>query len=314
MRDSGQPQRSERILKTYAADIGQNELIRGIFRHYIEPERYPDAVYLLAHLIDQHPGYIDLHYLQGLAFEGLKDNDQALAQFKAVSPISRFYREATIQIAFRYAEDERQDLAIAHLEDALEKDPGNTEFMIYLGSFYEEAQRYEDAERYLLKAIEKAPENERAYFRLGVVYDKMKRRDESIEAMKQVIALNAEHANALNYLGYTYADMGVNLDEAEMLVRKALELRPDDGYITDSLGWVYYKQGNYEEALKWLLKAYELAPDDPTIIEHVGDAYLKLGNKAQALVYYEKSLSLREEDRERQKIQPKIDALKNEML
>ena len=96
-----------------------------------------------------------------------------------------------------------------------------------------------------------------------------------------------------------------------MLVRRALKLRPDDGYITDSLGWVFYQKGEYVEALKWLLKASELAPDDPTIIEHVGDAYLKLGNSAQALIHYEKSLSLRDDPHERQKIQTKIDALKN---
>ena len=94
------------------------------------------------------------------------------------------------------------------------------------------------------------------------------------------------------------------------LVRKALVLRPDDGYITDSLGWVFYQQGKYEEALKWLLKALALVPDDPVINEHVGDAYLKLDNKSQALQYYQKSHALQDEDSKRQKIQTKIDALK----
>jgi len=143
-----------------------------------------------------------------------------------------------------------------------------------------------------------APENERAYFRLGVVYDKMERKDDSIAAMKQVIVLAPEHANALNYLGYTYADLGINLEEAEKLVQKALALKPDDGYITDSLGWVYYKQGRYQEALAVLLKAAELVADDPIVLEHVGDAYQKLGEKGKALEYYRKSLSIREKDRE----------------
>jgi tetratricopeptide (TPR) repeat protein len=311
-RDRGQTEGANRVLTTYAGDISQNDLIRGIFRYYLEAENYGDADYLLTRLIELHPGYNDLHYLQGLASDGLKEYEKALAQFRAVTSQSRFYREATIQIAFRYAEDERHDLAIAHLEDALAKDPDNTEFLIYLGSFNEEVENYEAAEGYLRKAIETAPDNERAYFRLGVVYDKMKRKDESIAAMKRVIELNDEHANALNYLGYTYADLGINLDEAEALVRKALNLRPDDGYITDSLGWVYYKKGQYEEALKWLLKASELVPQDPIILEHVGDAYLKLDERTKALQYYQKSLSLRDEDSEREKIQPKIDALKNE--
>jgi tetratricopeptide (TPR) repeat protein len=311
-RDRGQTEDARRILKTYAGDISQNDLIRGVFRHYIETENYRDAAYLLEHLRALHPGYNDLHYLQGLAFDGLKAYEKALAQFQAVTPQSRFFREATIQIAFRHAEDGRHDLAIAHLEDALAKDPNNTEFLIYLGSFNEETGDYAAAEGYLLKAIETAPDNERAYFRLGVVYDKMNRKDDSIAAMKRVIELNDEHANALNYLGYTYADLGIHLDEAEALVRKALKLRPDDGYITDSLGWVYYQKGQYAEALQWLLKASELAPEDPIIHEHVGDAYLKLGEKAKALQYYQKSLSLRDEDSEREKIQPKIDALTNE--
>ena len=200
--------------------------------------------------------------------------------------------------------------AITHLENALAQDPENAEFMIYLGYYHEEAERYADAERYLLKAIEKVPDSEQALFRLGVVYDKMKRKDDCIEIMQRVIALNDEHANALNYLGYTYAELGINLDEAEALVRKALELRPDDGYITDSLGWVFYQQGRYAEALKWLLKALALVPDDPVINEHVGDAYLKLDNQTQALEYYQKSKTLHDEDSARQKIQIKIDALK----
>ena len=309
LRDTGKSQQALEVLKTHTADTRQNDLIRGIFRHYIEPENYRDAVYLLEHLLAQHPDYIDLYYLLGLAHDGLKNYEEALSQFKAVNAQSRFYREATLQIAFRYAENGRRDMAIAHLEEALARDPENAEFMIYLGFYHEEAERYTDAERYLLKAIEKVPDNEQALFRLGVVYDKMKRKDDCIEIMKQVIALNGEHANALNYLGYTYAELGINLDEAEALVRRALALRPDDGYITDSLGWVYYQKGQYEDALQWLLKALALVPDDPVINEHVGDAYLKLDNRAQALEYYKKSRSLHDEDRERQKIQTKIDAL-----
>jgi tetratricopeptide (TPR) repeat protein len=311
-RDRGRQTAAYQILSANTAEIEQNGLIREIFRHYIESEKFQEAVYLLDQLIDLHPDYEDLHYLKGLAHDGLKQYDQALAAFKKVTPQSRFYREATIQIAFRHAEDERHDLAIAHLEKALAQDPDNTEFLIYLGSFNEETQNYTAAEGYLLKATELAPDNERALFRLGVVYDKMERKDDSIAVMRRVIEINPEHANALNYLGYTYADLGINLDEAEDLVRRALKLRPDDGYITDSLGWVFYQQGNYEEALKWLLKAATLVPDDPIILEHVGDAYRRLGDRNQALRYYQKSLSLRKEDSERDKILPKIEALENE--
>jgi Tfp pilus assembly protein PilF len=114
--------------------------------------------------------------------------------------------------------------------------------------------------------------------------------------MKKVIALDPENANALNYLGYTYADMGTNLDEAESLIRKALKHKPDDGYITDSLGWVLYKKGLFQEALIYLEKAVKLTADDPIILEHLGDAYLQINDKENALKYYQKSLQLKTED------------------
>jgi Flp pilus assembly protein TadD len=110
----------------------------------------------------------------------------------------------------------------------------------------------------------------------------MGRKQESIDAMKQVLALTPDDAEALNYLGYTYADLGINLEEAESLIQQALALKPDDGYIADSLGWVYFKKGNYRQALKWLNKAVQLVPDDPTILEHLGDVYNMLEQTGQS--------------------------------
>ena len=125
-----------------------------------------------------------------------------------------------------------------------------------------------------------------------------------MSTMRKVIELDPKHANALNYLGYTYADLGTNLDEAERLIKEALKYKPNDGYITDSLGWVYYKKGEFEKALQYLQKAVEIVPDDPIMLEHVGDAYLKLNNKSRALEYYKKSLQYKEKDKE--KLEQKI--------
>ncbi|MCK7515930.1 MAG: tetratricopeptide repeat protein [Desulfobacterales bacterium] len=99
--------------------------------------------------------------------------------------------------------------------------------------------------------------------------------------MRKVIELDPKNANALNYLGYTYADLGQNLDEAERLVLEALKHKPNDGYITDSLGWVYYKKGDYEKALQHLKKAAELVPRTPSSWSTSGDAYLKLNDKRE---------------------------------
>ena len=142
----------------------------------------------------------------------------------------------------------------------------------------------------LKEGLDLDPENPRLYFRLGVVYDKWGKKEDSIAAMKQVIRIEPDNANALNYLGYTYTDMGVNLDEAEQLIRKALEHKPGDGYITDSLAWVYYKRGQYDKALPLLEQASSRVPDDPIILEHLGDVYNKLGMTEKARQSYRQSI------------------------
>ena len=115
--------------------------------------------------------------------------------------------------------------------------------------------------------------------------------------MKAVISLDPKNANALNYLGYTYADLGENLDEAERLIKEALKYKPDDGYIIDSLGWVYFKKGDFKKALKYLKKAVDLVSDDPVILEHLGDAYMKTDNRANALKFYKQSLLKKKDDK-----------------
>ena len=111
--------------------------------------------------------------------------------------------------------------------------------------------------------------------------------------MRRILELNPNHADALNYIGYTYAEQGIKLDKAMELIQKALKLKPESGYIIDSLGWVYYKKGSYDKAIHYLEKAANLTKDDPTINEHLGDAYLKKKEYKKALLYYEKALFLK---------------------
>ena len=86
----------------------------------------------------------------------------------------------------------------------------------------------------------------------------------------------------LNYLGYSWVDQGMNLDEGIEMIRKAVELRPNDGYIVDSLGWAHYRLGEYEEAVTELERAVSLRPEDPVIHDHLGDAYWKTGRRLEA--------------------------------
>jgi tetratricopeptide (TPR) repeat protein len=281
--------------ETIFASLGRmsqddQEIVRTLVKNYLDARAFEAAAIITQGMIKGAPGHSDLNYLAGVALDGLGEKKAAIDQLKQVAPVSRFFQNAAVHAALLYQEMEQLQAAIDFLLETIEKDPKNPEFRLYLGSFYEQVTAYEKAEMALKDGLGLDPENPRLYFRLGVVYDKWGKKQDSIDAMKQVIRLEPNNANALNYLGYTYTDMGIKLDEAEQLIRRALEHKPGDGYITDSLAWVHYKRGQYEKALPLLEQASRLVPDDPIILEHLGDVYHKLGMIEKARQSYRQAI------------------------
>jgi tetratricopeptide (TPR) repeat protein len=291
-----------------AKSLSDSEVIKKVAQICLDKKRYNDAIIAIEGMLKSLPGSSDIHYAAGMAYNAINDKETAIVHFKQVPQDSKFYQNSVIQISFLYRDLGKIREAINFLENLIKNIPDKPELILYLASFYEENEEFYKAEKVLKKAIEIDPKNIELHFRLGVVYDKWDKKDAAIESMKTVISLEPHNANALNYVGYIYAELGINLDEAERLIKEALKHMPDDGYITDSLGWIYYKKGRYKDALKLLKKAIDLAPDDPTILEHLGDVYLKMTNKKKALMFYERSLLKREKDRA--DIEKKIQDLK----
>ena len=110
----------------------------------------------------------------------------------------------------------------------------------------------------------------------------------------------------LNYLGYSWVDQHMNLDEAFEMLKRAVEQRPTDGYIVDSLGWAYYRLGRYDEAVRILEKAIDLKPSDPVINDHLGDAYWRVGRKLEATFQWNHARDLKPEPEDLPKILEKI--------
>ncbi len=274
---------------------------------YLESKQYEKAIWAIEGMLRGAPQSSELHYLAGVAYEGVKQVGKALDHFAKVSYPSRYFENAVAHRALLLRDMGKMDQAIAAIRQAIVYEPHNGNYYLYLGSFYEELERYDEALAAFNQGLAVDGNNARLYFRIGVIQDKSGHRDAAIESMKQVLRIQPDDAEALNYLGYTYADMGIHLDEAQKLIQRALTLKPNDGYITDSMAWVHYKQGRYDEALKWVLKAVQLVPDDPAILEHLGDIYLQLGNKEKALKYYRRSLEFK--DKNSQPLKEKIRGL-----
>src|SRR5213075_780422 len=140
----------------------------------------------------------------------------------------------------------------------------------------------------------------------GICNERAKKWDAAEADLKKALQLFPDRPHVLNYLGYSWIDQGTNLDEGMRMIKRSVEQRPDDGYIVDSLGWAYYRLGNYDEAVKHLDRAVELKPTDPTINDHLGDAYWKVGRTLEARFQWAHARDLKPEPDDLKKIEEKL--------
>jgi Flp pilus assembly protein TadD len=131
------------------------------------------------------------------------------------------------------------------------------------------------------------------YYARGVCNERLKDWPQAEADLKRALELSPDESPVLNYLGYTWVDQSQNLKTAMDYIRKAVKLKPDDGYYIDSLGWAYYRLGNIQSAVEHLERAVELRPDDPVINDHLGDAYWRTGRKLEAKYQWQQSLTLK---------------------
>ncbi|HET7827066.1 MAG TPA: tetratricopeptide repeat protein [Anaeromyxobacter sp.] len=152
------------------------------------------------------------------------------------------------------------------------------------------ARRTDEAVTALRGALRARPSDEVLLYALGSAYERAGQQDAAIAQMRAILALNPDHAEAMNFMGYSLAEQGVRLDEAEQLVRRALELKPRSGHVLDSLGWVLYRRGDLRRAVEMLEQADQRAGPDATILEHLGDAYRAMSRLQDAARAYRRAL------------------------
>jgi len=188
--------------------------------------------------------------------------------------------------------------ALAAATEAEKKFPTHVEFTLYRAMALSEAGRHEEAikafERAYVQAANTCPDllDSDFYFSYGTAAEQAGQPVKAVELLRKSIELDpGKSARACNYLGYMWAERNENLDEAEQLVRRALDADPDNGAYLDTLGWVSFRQGKFHEAIGELLRAAERVPEpDAVVFEHIGDAYEKLENPVAAVLYWQKAL------------------------
>ena len=233
------------------------------------------------------------------AYDGAKKYElemQALDEIKQDSPL---WVNVQIQKSFSLNSLDRVDDAKVLLEQLIKAEPKDVRPLDALGNILRSHERYQEARDYYTRALALIPkptkDNWTLFYSRGVCNERLKDWPAAESDFKEALALSPDESLVLNYLGYSWVDQGSNLKQAMDYIRKAVKLKPDDGYYVDSLGWAYYRLGNLPAAVENLEHAVELKPDDPIINDHLGDAYWKVDRTLEAKYQWQQSLTLKPE-------------------
>ena len=202
-------------------------------------------------------------------------------------------RSMRLVLAGQLADNGKADQGIAIVNAELKNTTDDRDVYLALSQIYARLRRWSDAEEALNKAdsLTNKPEDKQYdYFLRGSYYERQKKYEPAEEMFRKVLASDSRNAMALNYLGYMMADRGVRLEEALSLIKKAVQEEPQNGAYLDSLGWAYYKMGNYEMAEENLRRAMDHISKDPTVHDHMGEVYAKTGRLKLAVAQWERAI------------------------
>ena len=245
----------------------------------------------------------DLHaarFLIGEILDQAERLDAAVDAYQSIPAGSDFAWAAQLRAASNLADLDRQEEAITTLRRLADERPERTDAASTLGDVFRRDERYEEAAAAYDIAVGRIDTVEYRHWRLfyvrGISFERLGEWPKAEADFLRALELEPDQPLVLNYLGYSWVEQGHNLDEARRMIEKAVELRPTDGYIVDSLGWVAYKLGDFEEAVRQLEAAVELVAGDSIINDHLGDAYWQVGRLNEARFQWRRVLTLKPED------------------
>ena len=239
-------------------------------------------------------------FLLGQIFEADKYFEGAMESFGRIPVDHPLHFSAKLQMAWVLEKMGKLDEAIAAMEQLSRDFPEEKEIFGALGDINRMHSRFKEAGVAYTKYIDaiKTPKEQHwsIFYTRGIVYEQAKKWPLAEKDFLKALELRPDQPQVLNYLAYSWVDMGINIKKARIMLERAVELRPYDGYIIDSLGWALYRMGDMPKAVEYLEKAVLLQTDDWAINDHLGDAYWAVGRKYEAKFQWRHALSLKPDE------------------
>jgi tetratricopeptide (TPR) repeat protein len=293
-----------------SAEAGVAEVLFGI-ASALSDEQSIDIALVYAQLalsmLDEYPV---AQTLLGEIYEDIKRYDKAVAAYDALPEDSPLRPAAELRIANNLDDLDRREEAIQRLDSLIARRPGDYEALFTRGNILRGHERWSEAAESYTRALARIDKPDKQHWTLfyfrGIAFERAGEWAKAEPDFQKALQLQPDQPAVLNYLGYSWIEKRMNLDQALGMVEKAVELRPNDGYIVDSLGWAHYQLGNYEEAVKHLERAVELRPEDPVINDHLGDAYWRVGRKLEAKFQWSHARDNKPEPKDLERIEKKL--------
>ena len=338
----GKPAEARKVYREYLDGGGDVTLLRSALARTAEGRGGPapvaslrsskagvaEALFNLASLLSQEraeqtalvylqlalrlrPAFAMAQILHGEILQSQDRGKQSIETYRKIDPASPFAWTARMRIADELDRLERSEEAIAELEALAGERPDEFQPLFRMANIMRAKERFADAVVAYDRASERLGDIEPRhwtffYFR-GIALERSKDWPRAEADFLKALDLEPEQPYVMNYLAYSWVEQKAHLDEAQDMLIRAVELRPNDGFIVDSLGWVYYRLENFEKAVEYLEKAVELRPQDPVINDHLGDAYWRVGREQEARFQWRRALSLEPEEDQVPTIEAKIE-------
>ncbi len=267
------------------------------------------------------PDLSDAALLVAATLEAQGQEDLAIAAYGAIPAESSDHVAAELGRAQALLATDKTDAGIEVLQQLTRTAPDNGAIWVALGDTLRRNQRFDEAANAYDKALALVSGPEKSawglYYARGICLERLKQWDRAEPDFRKALQLSPDQPQVLNYLGYSYLEKNTNLDEALSMIDRAAKARPDDGAISDSLGWGYYRLGRYAEAEKEMERAIQLMAADPVVNDHLGDVYWAVGRKREAEFQWKRALSFKpdteeEANRIRRKLEVGLDAVLKE--